>query len=78
MGAAIGFVRNMRALAVALGFVLPLAALTLAGGRLGAGGLAALGLAQLAGLLAERWIFFADARHPQNLYSPSPYAASPT
>ncbi len=67
------FVRSMRALAVALGFLLPLAALTLAGGRLGAGGLAALGLAQLAGLLAERWIFFADARHPQNLYSPSPY-----
>ena len=50
-----------------LGFLLPLAALTLAGGRLGAGGLAALGLAQLAGLLAERWVFFADARHPQNL-----------
>ncbi|MEO8655243.1 MAG: DmsC/YnfH family molybdoenzyme membrane anchor subunit, partial [Ramlibacter sp.] len=71
------FVRNMRWAAVALGFLLPLAALTLVGGRLGAGGLAVLGLAQLAGLLAERWIFFADARHPQNLYSPSPYAVSP-
>ena len=23
---------------------------------------------QFAGLLAERWLFFADARHPQNLY----------
>ncbi|HZM36423.1 MAG TPA: DmsC/YnfH family molybdoenzyme membrane anchor subunit [Burkholderiales bacterium] len=25
-------------------------------------------LAQYAGLIAERWYFFADARHPQNLY----------
>ena len=25
-------------------------------------------LACLAGLLAERWLFFAEARHPQNLY----------
>lgn len=23
---------------------------------------------QYAGLLAERWVFFADAQHPQNLY----------
>jgi DMSO reductase anchor subunit len=23
---------------------------------------------QFAGLLAERWFFFAQARHPQNLY----------
>ncbi|MDH4235458.1 MAG: DMSO reductase, partial [Gallionella sp.] len=25
-------------------------------------------VAQFAGLLAERWYFFAEARHPQNLY----------
>jgi DMSO reductase anchor subunit len=25
-------------------------------------------VAQYAGLLAERWFFFAEARHPQNLY----------
>jgi len=25
-------------------------------------------LAQYAGLLAERWTFFAEAKHPQNLY----------
>jgi len=25
-------------------------------------------LLQYAGLLAERWYFFAEARHPQNLY----------
>ncbi|MBL8334718.1 MAG: dimethyl sulfoxide reductase anchor subunit [Rubrivivax sp.] len=57
-----GFVRGMRALAAVAGFGLP--ALLLAMG-------AALPLAlasQLLGLLAERWCFFAEARHPQNLY----------
>lgn len=57
-----GFVRRMRALAAVAGFGLP--ALLLAMG-------AALPLAlasQLLGLLAERWCFFAEARHPQNLY----------
>lgn len=69
-GRSAGFVRNMRWLAISLGFVLPLAALAVAGAGLGAAGLTVLGLAQLAGLLAERWVFFADARHPQNLYAP--------
>lgn len=27
-----------------------------------------LALSKLAGVLAERWFFFAQARHPQNLY----------
>ena len=31
-------------------------------------GLAAAFLLQYAGLLAERWYFFAEAKHPQNLY----------
>jgi len=31
-------------------------------------GLGAAFLAQYAGLLAERWYFFAEAKHPQNLY----------
>jgi DMSO reductase anchor subunit len=37
----------------------------------GGGGLAvyvAAFVLQFIGLLAERWVFFADARHPQNLY----------
>jgi DMSO reductase anchor subunit len=63
------FVRGMRWTAGLLGFLLPLAALALARGQVGAVALAALGVAQLAGILAERWIFFADARHPQNLYT---------
>lgn len=51
---------------LAAGFVLPAAmllALPLSGPVL----LAAVAL-QLAGLLAERWFFFAQANHPQNLY----------
>ncbi len=65
-----GFVLGMRWAGVLLGFMLPLAALALAllQGSVGAAALAAIGLAQLLGMLAERWIFFADARHPQNLY----------
>jgi DMSO reductase anchor subunit len=74
-GRSVRFVRNVRAAGVLLGFLLPLAALALAGDRLGAAGLVALGLAQLAGLAAERWVFFADARHPQNRYAPPPGAA---
>jgi DMSO reductase anchor subunit len=53
---------------VLLAFVLPLPLLAL--GRHGDAA-AALVLAfvlQYAGLLAERWFFFAQARHPQNLY----------
>ena len=30
--------------------------------------LAAAILVQMAGLMAERWFFFAEANHPQNLY----------
>jgi DMSO reductase anchor subunit len=69
-GRSLGFVRNVRWMAILLGFALPIAGLAIAGASLGAGGLAVIGLAQWAGLVAERWVFFADARHPQNLYSP--------
>ncbi len=60
------FVRQMRWTAVLLGFALPVAAL--AAGLQSAWLLAALWLAQYLGLLAERWSFFAEAQHPQNLY----------
>jgi DMSO reductase anchor subunit len=48
-------------------FPLPLV-LLLAGMQGGAGALAAAFVVQYAGLLAERWFFFAQANHPQNLY----------
>jgi DMSO reductase anchor subunit len=56
---------------IALAFVLPL--VLLAGAR-ASGGDSAFALLttaftlQFVGLLAERWFFFAEARHPQNLY----------
>jgi sulfite dehydrogenase (quinone) subunit SoeC len=60
------FVQTMRWTAGVLGFALPAAAL--AAGAAGAIALGALWLVQLFGLLAERWSFFAEAQHPQNLY----------
>jgi len=51
-----------------LAFAVPLALLAL-GGPAGSGPvLAEAFLSQYAGLLAERWFFFAQASHPQNLY----------
>lgn len=47
-------------------FALPLALLLLAGGSPAMLVIAA--AVQYAGLVAERWYFFADANHPQNLY----------
>jgi DMSO reductase anchor subunit len=60
--------RRVRIGALALGFVLPLllAAWGLQSGSAAAWTAAV--LVQAAGLLAERWVFFAQARHPQNLY----------
>ncbi|MGH8821417.1 MAG: DMSO reductase, partial [Rhodoferax sp.] len=53
---------------ILLGFVLP--ALLALWGLTGGGALAWVlaVLLQAPGLLAERWFFFAQAKHPQNLY----------
>ena len=58
-------VRAARWSFLALGFPLP--ALIMSFTELPTGLLAAFFL-QYAGLLAERWYFFAEAKHPQNLY----------
>jgi DMSO reductase anchor subunit len=58
----------MRASFLLLAFVLPALLLVL---DLSYHSTLSLGLAfitQFAGLVAERWYFFAEARHPQNLY----------
>jgi DMSO reductase anchor subunit len=65
------FLRNTKWLFLALAFVLPIVLLwagaTAAG--VGSAGWFALAFAvQYVGLLAERWYFFAQANHPQNLY----------
>ena len=67
-GRAPGFVHAVKWTFLTLGFLVP-AGLLLVG--LGMDSARALGLAfvvQYAGLVAERWFFFAQADHPQNLY----------
>ena len=49
-------------------FALPLGLIVLALGTASMQWLAVACGVQYAGLLAERWFFFAQARHPQNLY----------
>jgi len=53
---------------LAMVFVLPALLLALAGRGTPVAVLAAATVCQYLGLLAERWLFFAEARHPQNLY----------
>jgi len=65
--------RTMRWAFLALAFAAPLVLLALALAGAGAPSLplvlpAAAVAFQFSGLLAERWYFFAEARHPQNLY----------
>ena len=68
------FLSQLKWLFIALAFVLPIAMLaTLAILEVGSAARSprwfALAFAlQYAGLLAERWFFFAQANHPQNLY----------
>ena len=57
---------KLRAIAALLGFALPLA-LTLAAPVLPALGLLA-ALSAMAGVLVERWLFFAEAKHTVTLY----------
>jgi sulfite dehydrogenase (quinone) subunit SoeC len=62
------FLRSVKWVFLVLAFPLPVALLG-AGAATGAAALLALAFAvQYAGLLAERWFFFAQANHPQNLY----------
>ena len=49
-------------------FVLPLVLLAVGLSSASAGLLVLAFVVQYAGLLAERWFFLAQARHPQNLY----------
>ena len=67
-GRTLAFLRSVKWLFIALTFVLP--ALLVAGALAGAPSyLVLLALfGQSTGLLFERWFFFAQARHPQNLY----------
>ncbi len=72
MAAADATLRRLRKLCLAGAFGLPLALLLAAQFTLLAAApatlLVAAALLQYLGLLAERWLFFAEANHPQNLY----------
>ena len=67
-GRAAPFLRRVKAGFIVLAFVLPLLMLAAALGGASPAWLAAAFSMQLLGLLAERWFFFAQANHPQNLY----------
>ncbi len=61
-------VRNIKWIALGLAFALPLALLLVATKAPVLWLLALAVVSQLLGLLAERWLFFAQANHPQNIY----------
>ena len=68
-GAGAGWLRTVKPLFITLAFVLPLLLLAWARAQGEAAALLAAAFAvQYVGLLAERWFFFAQANHPQNLY----------
>ena len=58
--------QRLRIIALGLGFVLPLALLLIPGASHGLGGLAV--LSHILGMLASRWLFFAQAEHVVGLY----------
>jgi len=67
-GASRGRLRAVKHAFVLLAFVVPLALLLAGRGAASPALLLAAFLIQYGGLLAERWFFFAQANHPQNLY----------
>jgi DMSO reductase anchor subunit len=67
-GRAPGTLRSLQWIFIALAFALPLALLALGAAIASELLLAAAFAVQYAGLLVERWFFFAQANHPQNLY----------
>jgi len=67
-GATQSFVRNIKYIFFIFLFFVPLVLLAISLGSSGYMLLLVAVLVQYLGLLAERWYFFADANHPQNLY----------
>ena len=67
-GKSLGFVRYAKVSFVALAFVLPIALVLISITAQSGIALFVAVAVQYLGLLGERWYFFAEARHPQNLY----------
>lgn len=62
------FLRSIKWIFLTFAFVVPLLLLSLGLGAVSAGLFYVAFIVQYAGLIAERWFFFAQANHPQNLY----------
>jgi DMSO reductase anchor subunit len=60
--------RHARAVLLGLGFALPVILATLGLVTAAAWPWFVATIVQLPGLVADRWFFFAQAKHPQNLY----------
>ncbi|MDD5298460.1 MAG: dimethyl sulfoxide reductase anchor subunit [Rhodocyclaceae bacterium] len=67
-GKTAGFLRSIKWFFLVMAFVVPLVLLSVGMAASAAGVLSLAFLVQYTGLLAERWFFFAQANHPQNLY----------
>jgi DMSO reductase anchor subunit len=70
-GASAGWLRTVKPAFLLLAFFVPLVLLVLGRAQpveASAATLLAAFAVQYVGLMAERWFFFAQARHPQNLY----------
>jgi len=67
-GMSILFMKSMKWIFLILVFVVPVILLTAAFSEASIGLLSAAFVSQYIGLIAERWFFFAQANHPQNLY----------
>lgn len=67
-GKSAGWLRGVKWVFLLLSFPLPLLLLLIGVNSVAVSALAAAFVLQYLGLLAERWFFFAQANHPQNLY----------
>lgn len=69
-GRSLAFLRNIKKIFLVVAFLLPMLLLliSLNLGQTSAALLSAIFVLQYLGLIAERWFFFAQSRHPQNLY----------
>ena len=67
-GMSVLFMKSMKWIFLILVFVVPVILLTAAFSEASIGLLSAAFVSQYIGLIAERWFFFAQANHPQNLY----------
>lgn len=67
-GKSIWFIRNVKTGFIVLAFIVPIVLIGISFATRSGTAVLAAAMIQFVGLLGERWYFFAEARHPQNLY----------